>query len=160
MKQPLYGMMVPLHVGVSIPHQGGRYQFIPLPDTEGTYPLHPPLLVLLTVTQFHEWSHGSQGSPMASMGSNIIPSAKCTCSFQHLQPHHITRGLHPSSVDAPADIHSRNHNFCFLLIHPREVFLAGHWVTTLPILSCGIILLSPPVEVGLCGVGLVHLSHA
>ena len=28
----------------------------------GTYPLHPPSLVLLPVTQFHEWLHWSQGS--------------------------------------------------------------------------------------------------
>ena len=32
------------------------------PTQRGTYPLHPPCLVLLTMTQFHEWSHWSQGS--------------------------------------------------------------------------------------------------
>ena len=94
---------------------------------------------------------------LASMGSDVIPLAKCLHSFQCLQPHHITWGLHLSSVDAPVDVHGRNHNFP--LIHPREVLLAGHWVTALPIFSCGIILVSPPVEVGLCGVGLVHLSQ-
>ena len=77
---------------------------------------------------------------MASMGSNIIPSAKCTCSPWCLQPCHITCDLHPSSVDAPVGIHSRSCNFP--LIHPREVLLAGHWVTALPIFSCGIISVS------------------
>ena len=61
----------------------------------------------------------------------------------------------PSSVDTPVDIHGRSHKFP--LIHPREVLLAGCCVTALPIFSCGIILVSPPEEVGLCGVGLVHL---
>ena len=94
---------------------------------------------------------------IASMGSDIIPSAKHTCSFWCLQPHHVTWGLHSSSVDALADIHGRSHNFP--LIHPREVLLAGHWVTMLPIFFCVVTLVSPPVEVGLHGVGLVHLSH-
>ena len=61
---------------------------------------------------------------LASTGSDIIPLTKHTCPFQHLQPHHITCGLHPSSVDAPEDVHSRSHNFP--LIHPREVLLVGH----------------------------------
>ena len=95
---------------------------------------------------------------MASMGSNIIPLAKCTCSFQCLHLLHVTWGLHPSSVDALADFHGRSHNFP--LIHPREVLVAGSWVTALPLLSCGIIMSSLPLEVGLHGVGLVHLSHA
>ena len=89
---------------------------------------------------------------MASMGSDVIHSAKCMCSFWHLHPHHITWDLHLSSVDAPADIHGRSHNFP--LIHPREVLLAGHQVTTLPLLSCGIIVSSLPLEVGLHGVGV------
>ena len=76
----------------------------------------------------------------------------------HLQPCHSTCGLHPSSVDALVDVHGRSHNLP--LIHPREVLLVGHWVATLPMFSCGIISVSPPVEVGLHGVGLVHLFHA
>ena len=64
----------------------------------------------------------------------------------------------PSSVDALVDVHGRIHNF--QLIHLREVLLTGHWVTALPIFSCGIISVSPIVEVGLYGVGLVHLSNA
>ena len=51
--------------------------------------------------------------PPASMGINIIPSALCMCSFWGLQQHHITCGLHPSSVDAPVDIHGISHNFPF-----------------------------------------------
>ena len=93
----------------------------------------------------------------ASMGIDVIPSALCMCSFRSLQPNHITCGLHPSSVDALVDVHGRSCNFPFF--HPREALLVGHWVTTLPLSSCGILLFSPPTEVVLHGVGLVHLSH-
>ena len=96
--------------------------------------------------------------PMVSISSDVIPSAKHICSFQHLHLLHITWCLHPSSVDALADVHGRSYNFP--LIHPREVLLTGHWVTTLPLHSCGIIISSICLEVGLHGVGLVHLSHA
>ena len=87
------------------------------------------------------------------MGIDVTPSTRHTCSFLCLLPHHITQGLHPSLVDAPADDHSKSHNF--LLIHPREVSLVGHWVTTLPLFSCGVISVLPLVEVGLHVVGLV-----
>ena len=74
----------------------------------------------------------------ASTGIDIIPSAICTCSFWGLQPSHITiTSLNLSSVDAPVDIHGRSHNFPFF--HPREALLVGHWVTTLPLSSCGIL---------------------
>ena len=79
------------------------------------------------------------------------------CSFQCLLLH-ITCCLHPSSVDALVDIHVKNCNFP--LIHPREVLLAGYWVTTLALDSCGIIISLLPLEGGLHGVGLVPLSHA
>ena len=61
-------------------------------------------------------------------------------------------------MDALADVHVTTPNF--LLINPRELSLVEYWVTTLPLFSCGVIFVSPPVEEGLCGVGLVHLSHA
>ena len=77
--------------------------------------------------------------PPTSMGIDVIPSALCMCSFQGLQPHHITWGLHPSSVDAQVDVHGRSCNFPFF--HPREALLAGHWVTALPLFSCGILFL-------------------
>ena len=93
----------------------------------------------------------------ASMGIDVIPSALSTCSFWGLQPHHVTWGLHPPSLDAPVDIHSRSCNFPFF--HPREALLVGYWVTTLPLFSCGILFLSPLAEVVFHGVGLVHLSH-
>ena len=102
----------------------------------------------------HYWLH----YPPASMGSDVTPSALCTCSFQGLQPHHITCGLHPSSVDAPVDVHGRSCNFPF--IRPREALLVGHQVSALPLFSCGIHFLPPLTEVVLHGVGLVHLSHA
>ena len=84
---------------------------------------------------------------MASMVSDVIPSAKCMCSFRCPHPLHITWSLHPSSVDAPVDVHGRSCNFP--LIHPREVLLAKHWVTTQPLLSCGIIIPSLLLEGGL-----------
>ena len=71
-------------------------------------------LALPNVTQFHDWLHslGVHYLP-ASMGIDIVPSALCTCSFWGLQPHHITCGPHPSSVDALVDVQGRGHNFPF-----------------------------------------------
>ena len=66
-------------------------------------------------------------------------------------PLHITWSLHLSSVDAPVDVHGRSHSFP--LIHPREVFLAWHWVDIRPPSSCCVVLLSLPLGVGLTGVG-------
>ena len=77
--------------------------------------------------------------------------------LQSLQPNHFTCGLLPSSVVTPVDVHDPSHNFPFF--HPREALLVGRWVTTLPCFSCGILSPSPPEEVVLHGVGLVHLSH-
>ena len=95
--------------------------------------------------------------PPMSRGIDIIPSALHMCSFQSLQPNHDTCGLHPSSVDALVDVHGRSHNFPFF--HLREALLVGHWVIALPLSSCGILFSSPPTEVVLHWVGLVHLSH-
>ena len=79
------------------------------------------------------------------------------CSSGVQQPNHLTCGLHPSSVDAPVDIHDPSRNFPFF--HPWEALLVGHQVSALPFCSCGIITSSPPKEVVLWGVGLVHLYH-
>ena len=92
----------------------------------------------------------------ASIGI-IIPSALSMCSFQGLQPHHVTCGLQPSSVDAPVDVHGRSCNFPFF--HPREALLVGHQVASLPLSFCGVLFPSPLTEVFLHGQGLVHLSH-
>ena len=119
----------------------------------------PPMFVLTlpTVTQFSDCLHSSSGSLSTSVnGYRCHPSALCMCSFQSLLPHHLACGLHPSSVDAPVDVHSVSCNFLFF--HPREALLVGHWVTALPFFSCGILLSSPLSEVVLHGVGLVHLS--
>ena len=93
----------------------------------------------------------------ASMGIDIIPSALHTCSFQSLQPHHLTCGLHPSLMDALVYIHGISCNFPFF--HPREALLVSHRVTALPFFSCGILFSSPLTEVVLHGLGLVHMSH-
>ena len=92
----------------------------------------------------------------ASMGYRHHPSSLHMCSFQGLQPNHFTCGLHPSPVDTPVNVHDPSCNFPFF--HPREALLVGHQVTALPFFSCGILSSSPPMEVVLHGVGLVHLS--
>ena len=110
------------------------------------------------MSQFSEWQHSSVGSLSTSVNRyRCRPSALCMCSSRVQQPNHLTCGLHPSSVDAPVDVHDPSHNFPFF--HPWEALLVGRWVTTLPFCSCGIIISSPPKEVVLQGVGLVHLYH-
>ena len=120
----------------------------------------PPILFGLAYHDPVPWlvtfPHGVHYLP-ASTGIDIVSSALCMCSFQGLQPHHVTCGLHPSSVDTQVDIHGRSCNFPFF--HPREALLVGHWVTALPFSSCGILFSPPLAEVVLHGVGLVHLSH-
>ena len=128
----------------------------------GTYPFHSPLCFVWPCLPWPSSVSGHIHCRVhclpASMGIDIIPSALHTCSFQGLQPHHITWGLHPSLVDALVGVHSRSHNFPFF--HRREALLVGHQVTTLPLSFCGFLFLSPLTEVVLHGVGLVHLSHA
>ena len=125
-----------------------------------TYPFHSPhfYLALPAMTEFSEWQHSSSSSLSASVnGYRCHPPAFRTCSFQGLQPNHFTCGVHPSSVDALVDVHNASCNFPYF--HPREALLVGHWVTALPSFSCGVLFPSPPMEVVLHGVGLVHLSH-
>ena len=117
----------------------------------------PPVVLLLWLSSMSSCGGHSVCHPMTSMGWDVYPSAKCTWSCRHPHPLHITWSLHPSSVDAPVDIHRRSHSFP--LIHPREVFLAWCWVDIRPPSSHGAVLLSLPLRVGLTGVGLVHLSH-
>ena len=129
------------------------------PDTGAAFPFHSPLhwVGLPALTQFSEWQCSSFGSLSASFnGYRRRPSALHTCSSRGLQPNHFTRGLHPSSVDAPVDIHDPSCNFPFF--HPWEAFLVGRRVTALPSCSSGIIFSLPPREVVLQEVGLVHLS--
>ena len=80
--------------------------------------------------------------PPVSMGIDTIPSTLHRCSFWGLQPHHITWGLNPSSVDTRVDIHGRSCNFPF--IHPREAFtgrlLADH--LTIILLWCPLCFIS------------------
>ena len=160
MKPPLYGWQGSLFVWVGVFHiREVDICSSHLLTWRGTYLLHPPCLVLLTMTQFCEWSHQSQGS----LSNGIYGHRHHSLSQMHVFLLMSTAMSHylwsyPSSVDALVDVYGRSHNF--LLIHPREVLLAGCWVTALPIFSCGVISVSPPVEVGLHGVGLVLLSHA
>ena len=138
----------------------GRYKGIVIPLDMGvlTHFTPPFCLALSTMTQFGEWSHSRSGSLSPSINRHQCHSLCLTYMFlprsAAMSPY---CGLHPSPVDAPVDIHGRSHSF--LLIHPREALLVGHQVTTLPLFSCGVHFISPPTEVVLCGVGLVHLSH-
>ena len=128
----------------------------------GAYPFHTPMVLLPWTSSVSRHGGHPVCYPMASTGWDVYPSTKCMwsfwpfCQWRHPHPLHITWNLHPSSVDALADINGTSHSF--LLIHPREVFLAWHWVIARPLSSCGIVLLSHPLGVGLTGVGQVHLS--
>ena len=106
------------------------------------------------------WSCNCDSVPWVVMGGSFsllsdgisgletsTPSAKCTQSRRHPPPLHITWSLHPSSVDAPVDVHGRSCNFP--LIHPRNVLLAWNWVITRPLSTCGVFLLSLPLVVGI-----------
>ena len=150
---------VPLYVGRSIPHQKGR---LPHPSFQhgGYLPISlPPFyLALPTMTQFCDWSHPSWGSLSASVNRYRHHSLCLPYMFlpkSAVKSHY--QWSSPSLVDALVDIHGRSHNFPFF--HPREALLVGHWVTALPLSSCGALFSSPLTEVVLCGVGLGHLSH-
>ena len=118
----------------------------------------PPLVLLPWLSSLSSCGGHSVHYPMASMGWDVYPSTKHTWSCMQPLPLHITWSLHPSSVDASADVHGKSCSFP--LIHPREVFLTWWWVITRPLSSCAIVSLSIPLGVGLTGVGLVHLSNA
>ena len=150
---------VPVQLSGSILHQGRWWWFIEKLDMEGNLPGPYPLWscncdsvlwVGMTIIQSAVWGH--------LQAEDIYPSAKCMWSCRHPLPLHVTWSLHPSSVDAVADIHGRSHTFP--LIHPREVLLAWCWVITRPLSTYDLISLSLPLGVGLTGVGLVYLSHA
>ena len=94
--------------------------------------------------------------PPASMVIDIIPLPHTHVPSEVCSQITLPVVFHPSSVDTPVDVHNPSHNFLFF--HPREALLAGHWVTALPSFSCGILSPSPPEEVVLCEVVLVHLS--
>ena len=72
-KPPLYGWWGSLFIWVGIFHVKEVDTSLSLfLTTEGYLPITPLCLVLLTMTQFHEWSHQSRGSP-----SNGIYSQQC-----------------------------------------------------------------------------------
>ena len=150
---------VPLWMSESISCQGRWWQVIKKLDTEGCIPVTYPqwsschdsvtwvvMVVIQSATQWH------------LQAGDIYHSDKSTGSCRHPLPLHITWSLHPSSVDALVDVHRRCPSF--LLMHPREVFLAWCWVIARPLPSHGIVSLSLPLGVGLTGVELVHLYHA
>ena len=148
---------VPLHMGGSIPHQGGRCLLIPLPNMEGYLPItslkfvlanHDPVpwvvaLVLRFTIWWHLWAVMSFPQPNVHVPFDVYSHVTLPVVFCH--PLWMLQWA--SMVEFP--------------FNPLpEVLLAGHWVTALPIFSCGIISVSPPVEVGFHWMGLVHLSCA
>ena len=161
----LQGMMPPVYMQwrslfrwVGTFHIREADYIVLLSDMGVTYPFHSPQFVWPCLP----WPSSMIGciplgvhNLIASMGIDVIASALHICSFWSLQPNHITCDLHPSSVDALVEVHGRSHNFPFF--HPKEALLVGHWVTALPISSCGILFFPPSTEVVLRGVGLVHL---
>ena len=92
----------------------------------------------------------------ASTGIDIIPLPYVRVPLEVCSQNTLPGVFTHLSVDAPVDVHNPSHNFPYF--HPWEAFLVGHRVTTLLFCSCGIISVSPPKEVVLWGVGLVHLS--
>ena len=124
----LEGMMPPLHrQQVSLFRWAGAFHirhvdyFVFISDTGVTYPFHSPHFVwtclpacLPAMTQFCDWLHSPWGSLSTSINRYTHHSL---CPMYMFLPrsvtHHITCGLHPSSVDAPVDIHGRNHNLPF-----------------------------------------------
>ena len=135
-----------LSVGGSILCQSNRPSVLHLNMGLLTHFTPPSLLALPAVTRFSEWQLPSFSSLSASInGYRHRPSALCMCSSRGAPPKHLTRGLHPSSVDALVDVHDPSHNFPYF--HPWEAFLVGHRVTALPFCSCGVISASPPEEV-------------
>ena len=130
-------------------HRGVHTHFIPQGSCYCVPVLWVVVVVIQSVIQWHLWAETSIPPPNA-----CNPASHSVNKDTHT--HHTLPGIHPSSVDAPVDIHRRSHSF--LLIHPRGVFLAWHWVISRPSSSCGVVLLSLPLGVGLTGVGLVHPS--
>ena len=82
-KPPIYGQRGSLFVWVRVPCVREVDVCLSFLLTwRGTYPLHPPSLVLLTMIQFPEWLHWSQGSL-----SNSIYGQQChSLSQMHLFP--------------------------------------------------------------------------
>ena len=100
---------------------------------------HDPVLwAAMVVVQSAIWWH---------LQADVYPSTKhmwsCQpfCQWRHPCPQHVTWNLHPSLVDVLVDVHRRSCSF--LLIHPREVFLAWCLVITRPSSSCGSLAVSP-----------------
>ena len=125
-----------------------------------TYPFHSPhfCLALLNMIQFCDWSHSSWGSLSASINGHWCHSLYLTYIF-------LPRSAATSHYLWSSPVLDGCSGRCpwqklqLPVFHPREALLVGHWVTTLPLSSCGILFLSALTEVVLHGVGLVHLSH-
>ena len=114
--------------------------FVILPDTGVTYPFHSPhfCLALPTVIQFHDWLHCSWGSLSASI--NMYRHHSLCLMYVFLLRSEATSHYQWSSP-VLSGCSSRHpwQKLQFPIFHPREALLVGHWVTALPLSSCGIL---------------------
>ena len=131
-----------------------------LSDIGVTYPFHPPpfCFALPTMTQFCDWSHSSWGSLSTSINGHRHHSL---CLMYMFLPKSAAKSHYLWSSPILSGCSGRHpwEKLQLSIFHPREALPVCHQVTTLPLSSCGVLFSSPPTEVVLYGVGLVHLSH-
>ena len=132
-------------------HGGVHTCFIPQWSCYCNLVLWAVMVAIQSTLQWHLWAEMFIPSPNA-------PNPVGHSVNKDIHTHYTLPGIfNPSSVDALVDVHGRSHSFP--LIHPREVFLAWHWVMAIPSSSCGVVLLSLHLRIGMTEVGLVHLTH-
>ena len=146
---------VPWWLCRSIPHQSRWWFIIKELDMEGCTPISC-LSGLATTFQFCEqlwWS-----SSLVSTGIYGLMSIP-PLDAHELTGHSVQEDIHTCYTLLEIFTHPQWTLHSFPFIHPREVFLAWHWVITRPLSSFGVVLLSLPLGLGLTGEGLVHPSH-
>ena len=156
----LYNQCRYLWEGRSIPCQSGR--LIHLSLCHGGYlPISLPPLFLLGLAYHDPVQLVVEFLFRSTICQHQWVSTSSLCLMYMFLPRSAAKSLYlwssPILSGCSGRCHDPSCNFPFF--HPREALLVGHWVTALPSFSCGIPLSSPPMEVVLHGVGLVHLSH-
>ena len=123
-----------------------------------TYLFHSPhLFGLPTVTQFHDWLHSSWGS----LSARVKGYRHCSLCLMYM---FLPRSAAKSHYLWSSPVLSGHSSRCpwqkpqLPVFPPQGSFTGRSLVDCLTLFSCGILLLPPPTEVVLHGVGLVHLS--
>ena len=156
---PLYRQWGSLFRWVGTFHIQEAYYLVLLSDMGLLTHFTPPFcLALPTMTQFHDWSHFSWGSLSAIINGYRCHSL-CLMYMFLLRSAAKSCYLWYSPVLSGCSSRCPWQKLQLPVFPPREALLVGHWVITLPLSSCGILFFSPPTEVVLHGVWLVHLSH-